>query len=285
MTRLSEIRWVKKTKIIDEWLKNGETLKEIPLDAGLEAEVIRICSEETSVVLKVWNKDTRPDIEYQYRVLQALIDRGISVSVPLGWGFDPQLHKVLLTSFDGKLVDLVNHADLDKFAKLLADVHSFPANEFAFRQYDFIPWFFPDVEKHADIHDELKRLFKITDYRRDHLIHGDFHMMNVLEDGGKYTLIDWTNAQMGDARYDVAWTGYLVRVYLSERAYVDFLNAYWEHRHSKTDDIEVFESIACLRWLHLYRIGGLPMFEDTVSRVNQVLRKDRHLAGKFMIAE
>lgn len=285
MTRLRDIRWTEKSKIIEQLLNEDDTLEEIPLDAGMEAEVIRFSSPEMSVVLKIWNKGAVPDVQFQYDVLQALKHKGISVSEPLGWGIDGQSNQVLLTSYGGKPMDVVDREKISELAKLLAGIHLFPADGIAFPSFDFISYFFPAIDKHPDLHEEVQRLFRMADYCSDHVIHGDYHIRNVLVNGGKYTVIDWTNVQMGDPRYDVANAAFLTRIYVGERDYEAFLTAYRENGPSLAMDLEVFEAIACLRWLLLHRMGGLPMFEDTISRVNEVLRNDRYLAGKFMLAE
>jgi aminoglycoside phosphotransferase (APT) family kinase protein len=43
------------------------------------------------------------------------------------------------------------------------------------------------------------------------LCHGDLHPINILDDGGGPTVIDWTSAIVAPAAYDVAFTRLLLR--------------------------------------------------------------------------
>ena len=40
----------------------------------------------------------------------------------------------------------------------------------------------------------------------DYFFHGDFHLGNIVEVDERYMVIDWTNGQLGDSRYDFAWS-------------------------------------------------------------------------------
>jgi thiamine kinase len=50
--------------------------------------------------------------------------------------------------------------------------------------------------------------------RGSSLCHGDFHPENILLEGNKATVLDWTVASLGDATGDVARTGVLLNGYL-----------------------------------------------------------------------
>lgn len=80
------VDWVEKNENMDELLKQEETLTTHVMDHGFEAEVMKISSDKESFVLKVWNKSSRPDVSFQFHLLNALFERGLSVSKPLGWG-------------------------------------------------------------------------------------------------------------------------------------------------------------------------------------------------------
>ncbi|MER2262633.1 MAG: phosphotransferase [Psychrobacillus sp.] len=52
-----------------------------------------------------------------------------------------------------------------------------------------------------------KKIFEKLSLAKESLIHLDFHPLNVLTDGSKITgVIDWTNAAIGDPRFDYART-------------------------------------------------------------------------------
>jgi hypothetical protein len=86
MNNLKDINWIKRSKVIDSLSEYSDSLTVVPLDSGLEAEVTRFCTSESSVVLKVWNRTSKPNVELQYKLLDALYTQGLSVSQPLGWG-------------------------------------------------------------------------------------------------------------------------------------------------------------------------------------------------------
>lgn len=95
---------------------------------------------------------------------------------------------------------------------------------------------------------ELIRLVASADMKMDRVIHGDFNLGNILEENGQYTVIDWTNGQLGDPRYDLSWACLLLRIYMSESKSLTFLYKYQEEMPVATGELEIFEALACLRW-------------------------------------
>lgn len=102
------VDWVEKNEMMDELLNREDTLTTEPMDHGFEAEVMKICSDKDSFVLKVWNKNSKPNISFQYHLLNILFEQGLAVSKPFGWGINPNGDQVLLTTFDGMPVLNVN---------------------------------------------------------------------------------------------------------------------------------------------------------------------------------
>ncbi|MFB6363473.1 phosphotransferase [Paenibacillus elgii] len=127
MERLNEVIWVEKTSFVDGLL--GKELTVSPMPAGLEASVFKFCSRTDSVVLKLWNKASSPDVHFQHRLLAALRDRGISVSTSYGWGYTPCRHKVLLTSYDGCPLSTITTRHVTNFAELLLGLHQLSIQE------------------------------------------------------------------------------------------------------------------------------------------------------------
>ncbi|MNJ68564.1 hypothetical protein D3C77_648220 [compost metagenome] len=78
---IGDVNWIERSRIIDALLDHNASLTMIPLESGLEAEVTRINSSESSVVLKVWNRSSKPNIELQYKLLDTLYSRGLSVAI------------------------------------------------------------------------------------------------------------------------------------------------------------------------------------------------------------
>jgi thiamine kinase-like enzyme len=251
-----------------------------PMKFGQEAEVYRIHTSGADLVLKVWNRDSRPDISIQYNMLESLYNRGIAVSKPYGWGVDENKIQVLLTSYDGTPVDQVNNETIIYIAKRLIEIHNLPQGELGSSQlpsYDFIGYFYPGVDNHTDIKDLLIELVGSTNMEQKCLIHGDYHLDNIVESGGKYTIIDWTNVQLGDPRYDIAWSSILIWIYVSERYYSIYRAAFLANNTYTAEEQEKFEAIACLRWILLNRIADLPMRPNTVNAVKSLLMKNKYL--------
>lgn len=278
MERLSEVVWVEKTSYVDELLGQELTVSTIP--AGLEASVFKCCSRTDSVVLKLWNKNSNPDVHFQHRLLSALRDRGIPVSTSYGWGYTPSRHKVLLTSFDGSPPAAMTSQHAKDLADLLLGVHQLPVQDLEpalLKTYDFIHYFFPGIEKHPDIRDGLLPLVSSSGLKQDKLIHGDFNLGNILDNQGKYTIIDWTNAQLGDARYDLAWSSFLLHIYNGKQLASAFRNAYLSGSDFEAEEMLRFEAVACLRWLLLHRTADVPKTGTTLRRVKAILDENNYL--------
>lgn len=103
---IRDVNWIESSPLLNSLLSDKSLLLE-PLDSGLEAEVAKISNSESSAVLKIWNRTSKPNVELQYKLLKALYSRGISVSNPLGYGFENG-NPVLLTSFDGSSIQKLN---------------------------------------------------------------------------------------------------------------------------------------------------------------------------------
>ena len=46
---------------------------------------------------------------------------------------------------------------------------------------------------------------------------------------------------------------------------------------------ELFEAIACLRWLLLNRIADIPRNEKTIERVNDIIINNNYMNRKFIL--
>ncbi|MBE1555559.1 aminoglycoside phosphotransferase family protein [Sporosarcina limicola] len=274
------VDWVEKDGIMDDLLNQEAILTTHPMDQGFEAEVMKICSDKDIFVLKVWNKNSKPDVSLQYRLLNVLFERGLSVSKPMGWGINPHGEKVLLTTFDGMPVLEVDEKKMTVIANILSEIHKVHVKEIGnihLLKSDFIDYFFPGVGEYYDINNALISLVQITQIKQERIIHGDFHLRNILEKNNRYTVIDWTNGQLGDPRYDFAWSLILIKIYVSERYAYVFRSAYLLENHVQQKDLEAFEALACLRWILLNRSGGTPKGPNIIERVKSLITKNPFL--------
>jgi len=251
-----------------------------PLDSGLEADVYRIITPRSSLVLKIWNRSSKPDVSTQYKLLSHMYNSGANVSNPYAWGMDVNNNQLLLTSYDGIPIHKVNKNTLTEIANHIVDIHRIPLGQFndaVIPQYNFIDYFFPEIERHSDIQELVVRLVNSTTMNQTNLIHGDYNLGNILGLDGKYTIIDWTNIQLGDPRYDLAWSIILMWIYVSERHYSTYRSLIIKKTNNTEEEMELFEAIACLRWVLLNRITKLPKKRNTLSTVLSILQKNKFL--------
>lgn len=277
---ISSVNWLEYNDIMDGLLQQEDSLITHSMDQGFEAEVIKISSDQESYVLKTWSMNSKPDIQFQYRLLTALFERGIAVSKPVGWGINPNGDKVLLTSFDGMPAYQINDQKIKELATILAQIHQIHVDELEpakLPKYPFIDYFFSDVKEYADIYNALNALIPIAAIQQNCLIHGDFHLVNIVEQHERYTIIDWTNGQLGDARYDFAWSLILLRLYVSEHYADVFRSAYLLEMELEQEELEIFEAWACLRWLLLNKRGSTPQGPDTAKKVKGIMESNRFL--------
>jgi Ser/Thr protein kinase RdoA (MazF antagonist) len=284
---IGSVNWIEKAEGIEALSALGDALIITPLAPGLEAEVFKITTNNSSYVLKVWSKSSKPDIQYQYQLLNTLFARGISVSEPLGWGIDRQSNKVLLTPFDGTPIAKVNPQMLTELAHILSQIHKTSIadlEESSICKYDFVDYFYSGIGEFPDLLVALTPLVERISAKQESVIHGDYNLGNILEAANsKFTIIDWTNGQLGDPRYDLAWASILLRIYTSERNYSLFVSAYLLENPLAKEQLEVFEAIACIRWILLNRIFGLPKRANTIARVKGIIKSSPYLDERFLI--
>ncbi|NUU61036.1 phosphotransferase family protein [Paenibacillus agri] len=279
---ITAVNWIEKEDTLDALLNQVETLSKQPLKQGFEAEVLRIHIDQEDFVLKIWSKESKPDVGAQYHLLKILHERGIAVSRPIGWGIDSAGDQVLLTTFDGTPIEKVNDKTTTEVAGLLARLHEVDVSELGeaaglIPKYDFLNYFFPGASEFSDLYDAAVSLIPLTHMKQDRIIHGDFHSNNILEDNGRYTIIDWTNGQLGDPRYDFAWTYILQKIYWSQSRAEVFRSVYLSDKDIPEEELDAFEALACLRWILLSRRNGVPKRSGTAGRVMKLINNNPFL--------
>jgi aminoglycoside phosphotransferase (APT) family kinase protein len=92
--------------------------------------------------------------------------------------------------------------------------------------------------------------------RQPALVHGDFHPNNILlRDDGSAVVIDWAGLQVSDARFDLAWTLLLMSTHGSVAWRDAILQEYERLIGAKVEQIEWFETFACLRRLRVVAVS------------------------------
>lgn len=279
---LGRTSWSIREDGIDAW-RSGEEVGLQPMQAGLEASIYLVEAGDARYVLKVWDKASKPDAEYQYRLLRALREKGLAVSAPLGVGQDEYGNAVLLTSYDGAPIARLDKRGIETIARLMADIHRFEPDEEAsglrLYRHEFVGYFFPGLDGFPDLRERVNELVAAAGPKHEAVIHGDLHLGNLVELDGRYTSIDWTNGQLGDPRYDLMWAVTLTRIYVSARHADGWKKAYLASNPYPEEQLRRFEAIAFLRWLLLHRQGLLPIGAPEMERIEALVRENEYLNG------
>jgi len=284
LNALKDIHWIEVRPDIREIM--NEPCHVVPLSPGMEADVYRYRFEGRSCVLKIWNKESRPNIANQYRLLSELHHHGVKVSIPYGWGEDAERNQVLLMNDAGIPVDTLTSEKLKDLALMLMEVHRFrksTQDDDFIPAYDFVGYFFPGIASHPDLERILFDALQRVSLRQDCLIHGDYNLWNVLEANGCCTIIDWTNGQWGDPRYDIAWSVFLMDVYTGPEYGKTYRAEFLQWNDYASEDMIWFEALACLRWLLLKRTGGVPLHGETLQRMAAILHRNPYVSTDLLL--
>lgn len=290
---LTDFNWLIRADDHINWLTSGpvEDLEVVENNSGMEATVYFIGSKrmEERFVLKLWNKRVPNDAFDQYYLLEKLNRLGIPVPKAYALGRNSQGEYALLTNYAGTPLpyDRFVVEDMEAIANLLAQIHKSATTslERFIPSYDLVPYFFShslDAE-HSDIADLLQDILQEITLTNDSLIHGDYNLGNILLADRQYTVIDWTNAQLGDRRYDFAWANFLIRIYNGEEGQQEFCSTYTEKISISPKELYLFDMIAALRWIWLSRIAPIPIHKHTLERVREFVAE--HVEMKAVVLE
>lgn len=202
------------------------------------------------------------------------------MSKPYGWGMDSDNNQVLLTSYDGKPISKLNKNKLSSLARMLTEVHRYhidSTNPALIPTYHFVDYFYPSIDLHNDIKCSLLDLINRVGLSQNSLIHGDYNLGNVLEEDDHYTIIDWTNGQCGDPRYDIALAVFFTRIYAGERYGETYFSEFLKLTSYSEQELQLFEAIACLRWVLLGRTTGVPQNTIILKRVKAFIQDNAYL--------
>ncbi|OLS26638.1 MAG: hypothetical protein HeimC3_07400 [Candidatus Heimdallarchaeota archaeon LC_3] len=156
---------------------------------------------------------------------------------------------------------------LNKFSETFVDLHNldlsdFPCSELGLPKITVSNFFemysllmeerlkANNLEKLLPILDWIKKGSSQVKVDRISVIHGDFHPDNILVDNnGKFIVLDWSASMPVDFRYDLAWTMVLTRIYSNEQLKDMFFSSYESVLGNSVHNIKLFEVIALLRRL------------------------------------
>ncbi len=110
--------------------------------------------------------------------------------------------------------------------------------------------YFQKSEEYGPVLDWLKARSSDVPCERLSVIHGDYHPNNILlRDDGTPFVIDWTNVDIADFRYDLAWTLLLMSTYGNPEAREIILGEYERIAGCRIERMEYFDVIAAGRRL------------------------------------
>jgi len=103
------------------------------------------------------------------------------------------------------------------------------------------------------------------------LLHNDYHPENALvrEADGAMFIIDWTFAEPGEARMDLAWTLLQVSIMLGAEAREDYLKAYEKELGESVKDLAFFEALKFAERMLTIAQWMQPDFEIPIRKISK----------------
>ncbi|WP_088103075.1 phosphotransferase family protein [Halalkalibacter urbisdiaboli] len=261
------------------------------LSEGQEAEIfILIIESEYKCIIKKWRKGFRVNVKKQFAFLEKGLLSGLPVPFPYTWGIDENGVQYLVMSYAGSTIKTPSDNQMKLLASVLSSIHqsSFTLNEVKNECNLFnemINDYFPSLDTQSDIANLIQQLKNEIPIRKPTLIHGDFNLGNVLFREKEITVIDWTNARIGDFRYDFSWAYFLLWLYSGEKPSCIFADTYKSLLNYTVIPLEFesFECIAALRWLLLNRLFSLPQGIEKQELVKRFIKEriPERLGGDF----
>ncbi|WP_232016601.1 GNAT family N-acetyltransferase [Paenibacillus baekrokdamisoli] len=285
---LANIDWREQNQRLDDLL-NREKITVESMRQGFEAEVMKINLDQDSFVLKRWNKDSKPNISMQYRLLIVMTELALPVPKPVAWGVNKDTdHQVLLTSYEGKPLSKFDVNTFTDFGTLLAKIHNTPVSENDSEylpKHNFVDYHYWGIKEYPDLHEALEYLMGIASLKQDRIIHGDYHLDNVVEKDRQYRVIDWTNGQLGDRRFDFAKSILFSSIFFASAwKTAAFRKAYLEENPIPEEELEIFEAMVCLKWLLEHRKGYAKQDRIKFQRLQKIMKANA-LLQKWSIPE
>lgn len=181
------------------------------IGAGRNGEVYRLSPD---TIIKVYNpKNSMEDIEHERELAKLAFVTGI----PTALSFDivkvgdktGTLYELLdAKSMAGRMAE--SEADFDKelerFTDLMKEIHSLTIDKklLTNKKSEAKRWL-RDIENQLD-EDVREKLYQLIEEipESDHIVHGDFHMGNIMEVGDELNVIDMDTLGYGDSIFELA---------------------------------------------------------------------------------
>ncbi len=207
--------------------------------------------------------------------------------------------QILDESPDEKRRDLIT-----LFCKMFVDLHNLDWRPFApdpsiydtGDPYGFINQFLSKAQEYVDrfqradfvpVLDWLKERRSDALCDRLSVIHLDYHPYNILmQEDGKPSVIDWTNIDIGDFRFDLAWTVLLMSGYGNPEARGIVLDEYQRIAARRIEQMEYFDVMASLRRLFSISVSisdGADKLGMRPEAVAMMKRKVSHIKNVYSV--
>jgi len=109
---------------------------------------------------------------------------------------------------------------------------------------------FPDLAAFSPVLDWLDERREQVPCRRPAPIHWDFHPGNViLKPDGAAVVIDWTQIQVSDPRFDLGWTLLLTGAYTTDDVRELILTEYQRFSGAPVEQLRFFDVASCVKRL------------------------------------
>jgi len=113
----------------------------------------------------------------------------------------------------------------------------------------------------------------IASLKQNRIIHGDYHLLNVVEKDRQYRVIDWTNGQLGDPRFDFAKSLVFNSIFFASAWKSAALRkGYLEENPIPKEEIEIFVAMVCLKWLLDHRNGHAKQDRIKFQRLQEIMK-------------
>lgn len=248
----------------------------VPVGDGYESEIFGVTiGQDVAIILKSYHGAAgEAKARNEYAAMRWLADQGFPVPHVLALAADilPGSLCLIMERIQGPMLtdhylaaDLAGRAGiLRAFCQLMVDLHALEwrtawPDPAASDPHRFLPAWFDRMQ--AYVHTlGLHSFDPVAPWLREQLeaagpahlvvIHGDFHLSNILCDPyERQVVIDWTAFGIHDARRDLAWTDLLLRSYWPLPQGFDLASMYVALSPRPLGDLSAFRAFACLRRL------------------------------------
>ncbi len=213
-------------------------------------------------VLKNWKSPPLLDANTQFFLLRHLAS-DVPVAAPAGWGRDAAGRPVLATAYAGRPARASEDIARD-VGRLLTAIHAVPMAGLPLDRYPapLLPYHLGSIiEDYPDLASIARWAMQALPPSDIRLVHGDYHLGNIVVQDRSLAVLDWSEARFGDWRLDLAWAHLLTVIYHGPAAGISLLEGYAEAAGStlENETLAPYEVLAGVRWILLARTAPVPI--------------------------